>query len=272
LYYFPVHGIAILLVVIVVFLAGCSDSAPSVPSVQTLQDSETVIKTISTPTVTTIPQSAATVQVTATAIPVRIFNGEYHRVEYRENNTVTMPPNPRSSWIYHIGLERSTAEYQGSHALHYKYTSVSDYPELTGNLVTLTKDGWITVAEEYYDESTHEFLGGTMTDTIKGVVQPVTVLPADLKVKYPEASPGGYLGIEPFGEINITFSDKGTESVTVPAGTYPDARKYTGNFRDGAPITFWVVPGIPVPVQYQFPNKHLDGDDPFQSFELVGWG
>jgi hypothetical protein len=30
--------------------------------------------------------------------------------------------------------------------------------------------------------------------------------------------------------------------------------------------------GIPVPVQYQFPNKYLDGVDPYQSYELKGWG
>ncbi len=86
-----------------------------------------------------------------------------------------------------------------------------------------------------------------------------------------EDKPAYDMGIEPFGEMNIILIYEGTESVTVPAGIYPDARKYTGKFRDGTPITFWVVPGIPVPVQYQFPNKYLDGVDPFQSYELKGW-
>ena len=80
------------------------------------------------------------------------------------------------------------------------------------------------------------------------------------------------MGITPFGEMNIILTYEGTEPVTVPAGTYPDARKYTGKFRNGTLITFWVVPGIPVPVLYQFPNKNLDGVDPFQSYELKGWG
>ena len=73
------------------------------------------------------------------------------------------------------------------------------------------------------------------------------------------------------GEMNTTLTDRGVETVTVPAGTYAGARKYTGSFRDGTPITFWVVPGIPVPVQYQFPNRYLDGVDPFQSYELMKW-
>ena len=80
------------------------------------------------------------------------------------------------------------------------------------------------------------------------------------------------MGIAPFGEMNINLTYQGTEPVRVPAGTYPAARKYTGNFRDGTPIAFWVAPGIPVPVQYQFPNKYLDGVDPYQSYELKGWG
>jgi hypothetical protein len=87
-----------------------------------------------------------------------------------------------------------------------------------------------------------------------------------------EDRPGGYLGIEPFGEMNVTLTYKGIETVTVPAGTYSNARKYTGNFLDGTQIKFWVVPNIPVPVQYQFPNKYIDGVDPFQSYELKGWG
>ena len=87
-----------------------------------------------------------------------------------------------------------------------------------------------------------------------------------------EDSPGGYLGIDPFGEMNVSLNFLGMESVKVPAGTYPGARKYSGRFLDGTPITFWVVPDVPVPVQYQFPNKYLDGVDPFQSYELKGWG
>ena len=49
---------------------------------------------------------------------------------------------------------------------------------------------------------------------------------------------------------------------------------------NGSPFSFillsdikgiWVV-GIPVPIQYPFPNKYPDGVDSFQSYELKGWG
>jgi hypothetical protein len=193
-------------------------------------------------------------------------------VEYRENNTVTMPPNPRFQWVFSVRAERSTANYNSSPAIHFKITATSDYPEWIGDTLVNTKNGRIEVEDSYYDASTGRILGKTMTETIKGEMKPEVDLTTYLSGYHREDSPGGYLGIDPFGEMNITLTDKGTESVSVPAGTFPNARKYTGNFRDGTKITFWVVPGIPIPVQYQFPNKYMDGVDPFQSYELKGWG
>jgi hypothetical protein len=110
-----------------------------------------------------------------------------------------------------------------------------------------------------------------MTETIKGDVKPAEDLPSDNMAHHPEDRPGGWTGITPWGGINITLTDQGMEPITVPAGTFADARKYTGSFRDGTPITFWVAPAIPVPVQYQFPNRYPDGNDPFQSYELIRW-
>jgi len=146
-----------------------------------------------------------------------------------------------------------------------------DYPEWAGDKLLKTPKGWITVTDRYFDKSTNKFLGGTTTETIKGTTKPAIDLPTDEQFGL-EDRPTYEMGITPFGEMNITLSYDSTESVTVPAGTYSNARKYTGNFRDGTPISFWVAPGIPVPVQYQFPNKYLDGVDPFQSYELKGWG
>ena len=134
-----------------------------------------------------------------------------------------------------------------------------------------TTNGRIAVSDRYYDISSNKFLGGTWAETIKGIVKPVTDLPVNEQFSRDDR-PTYEMGIEPFGEMNITLIYQGTESVTVPAGTYPNARKYTSKFRDGTPITFWVAPGVPVPVQYQFPNKYLDGVNPFPSYELKGWG
>ncbi|MDD1699251.1 MAG: hypothetical protein LUQ04_00470 [Methanoregula sp.] len=263
--------VMILLVMLAAVSSGCTDSAPTGSLVTTPQITETMTKTTTSPVATTAQQPAKTGDVKATETPVKIFNGDYAWVEYRNNNTVTMPPNPRYQWEYAIKTERSRGNYKGIPAIHYKITSTSDYAEWIGDKLIHTANGMITVSDRYYDISTNRFLGGTSAETIKGIVKPETDLQINNQFSR-EDGPAGYLGIEPFGEMNIALTYKGIETVTVPAGTYSNARKYTGNFLDGTQITFWVVPNIPVPVLYQFPNKYLDGIDPFQSYELKGWG
>jgi len=262
----------VLMLMFAVITAGCTGSAPADSPSSGPQITTIAAQSTETPPVTQSRQIFTTITAEATANPgpVAIF-GKYTWAEYRENNTVTMPPNPRYQWEVKEKVERSTENYQGTPAIHYRTTRTLDYPEWTGDNLTHTENGWIIVTDRYFDAATTSFLGGTSTDTIKGVKKPVMSIPPDTSFVR-EAGPSGELGITPFGEMNITLTYQGTQSVTVPAGTYPAARKYTGTFRDGTPITFWVAQGIPVPVQYQFPNKYLDGINPFQSFELAGGG
>jgi hypothetical protein len=268
---FPLKAlIAGLLVIVAVVFSGCTNSAPSELPVTTQQIPVTVSKTLVTVTTTVNPQEMIT-RITTTNSSIKVFNGDYHWVEYRNNITQTLPPNPRYQWEKNEKLERSESDYKGMPAIHYTTTTTLDYPEWAGDTLIHSANGWIIVTDSYYDERETTFLGGTSSETIKGVKKPVTGIPAGTSLDR-EEKPGGEMGITPFGEMNITLTYEGTEPVTVPAGTYPNARKYTGKFRDGTPITFWVVAGIPVPVLYQFPNNDLDGVDPFQSFELKGWG
>jgi len=263
--------ITILLFISALCFAGCTDSAPPASTVTSPPITATKIKTTGTIEVTSILQTVTTVPVTATANQVKVFGPDYYRAEYRNNITQTLSPNPRYQWELNEKIERSIGNYKGIPAIHDKITETTDYPEWVGDKLTTTANGLITVTDRYFDTSTNRFLGETTTETIKGVSKPATEIPAGTPF-HREARPSWEMGITPFGEMNITLTYKGTESVTVPAGTYPAARKYTGNFRDGTPITFWVASGIPVPVQYQFPNKYLDGENPFQSYELKGWG
>ena len=267
--------ITIFLIITAVFFAGCTDSAPTVQSVTVPQVKETPARhTPQVPAaVTTVLHPVTTVQVIATERPVRIFYREYHWVEYRLNSSTTMPPNPRSSWEYIIKMERSTGKYKDLPAIHYRITTISDYPECCiDNIATKIKDGRVSVEDSYYDDSTDKLLRETYSETIKSVLQPPEDYTAYYSQHNREDRPDGEMGITPFGEMNITLTDLGTESVTVLAGTYRDARKYTGKFHDGTPITFWVAVGVPVPVRYEFPYKEMDGVDPFQSYELKGWG
>jgi len=265
--------ITILFVITAVLLAGCTgQDEPVVP--EQVPQTITPVST-SFGTAATTPPPVTTAQVTATQITktppkVMIFD-EYQWAEYRQNNTVTMPPNPRYQWESVVKIEHSPDIYLGVPAICEKTTKISDYPEWIGETLIHTDKGWIIVTERYFEVSTNKFLGGTTTETIKGDLKPAKTLPPDEKFGR-ENQPSWEMGITPFSEINITLTDQGVESVTVPAGTYQNARKYSGKFLDGTPITFWIVPDIPVPVQYQFPNKHIDGVDPIQSYELKGWG
>jgi hypothetical protein len=263
--------ITIILVILIILFAGCLDPAPAAsPETPKITAIGT---TPAGPSETTLARQSSEITPETTTIPaaVRIFKGDYHWAEYRKNNSVTLPPNPRYQWEYTVKAERTDYDYKGIPAIHFKITSTSDYAEWVSDELVNTANGLISFSDTYYDRSTNKFLGGTWTETIKGVSKT-----ADYSAYYSkqsrEAKPGGDMGITPFGEMNITLTDKGTESVTVPAGTFPNARKYSGKFLDGTQIMFWVEPGVPVPVQYQFPNKYMDGVDPFQSYELKGWG
>ncbi|MFA5269262.1 MAG: hypothetical protein WC379_14945 [Methanoregula sp.] len=263
--------VTILLVITTALFCGCTGSDEPAPPAQVQQTITPFSTSPGTVAMTPVSQTVTTfvTEATTNPVPVRIFHGDFNWAEYRENNTVTMPPNPRYQWEYSVKIERSAGYYKGSTATHEKITVVSDYSEWVDHILTNTEDGYVYIEDSYYDDS-KKHLGGTYSETIKGVLQ---VHEEDTSTQdNPEGGPEGWLGFRPFDEMNISLTDLGTESVTVPAGTYPDAQKYTGKFRDGTPITFWVVPDIPVPVQYQFPNKYIDGVDPFQSYELKSWG
>lgn len=257
-----------LLVIVAVVLVGCTNLVQSELPVTSPQIPISVTETMVT--VTTIHPQVTITKINGKNSSIKVFKGDYHWIEYRNNITQTLLPNPRYQWEKNERIERSQSVYKGIPAFHYRTTTTLDYPEWVGDKLIHSKNGWVIVTDSYYDIQNNSFLGGTSSETIKGVKKPTIEMPAGESFGR-EEKPSGEMGITPFGEINITLTDQGTESVTVPAGTYPNARKYTGSFRDGTPITFWVEAGIPVPVRYQFPNKDLDGVDPFQSYELKSW-
>ena len=61
---------------------------------------------------------------------------------------------------------------------------------------------------------------------------------------------------------DVTYTFVGIEPVSVPAGTYPTASKYTSLYQ-GATTTFWTAPGVPGFV------RMVSGDT---TMELNGWG
>ncbi len=237
---FSFTGIIPILVILSLVSAGCTN--PAQPAHTPPQTTSNPVATITT---TTAPP-VATDRINPKLSPDTMFSGEYRWVEYRNTITQTLPPNPRYSWNTRERVERSNGTYQGIPAVHYRITETGDYGEWVDLTLVQTKDGMITVTDRYFDAVTGKFLGGTTANTIKGNPEPPAQLP-DYPLD-PEDRPSYEMGITPFGEMDMDLAGAGTESVTVPAGTYPDARKYTGSFRDGTPITFRVAKGVPVPV------------------------
>jgi hypothetical protein len=217
--------------------------------------------------VNAIETTKITATITVTAEPtvkpedIKVF-GDFKRAEYRNVIAQTLAPNPRYQWETALKIERSYKSYKGTMAVYEKFTGIMDYSGI--------ENGLIAVYERFLDSETNNYLGGTIETILKGVMQPVSELNAD-EDYFPGDEPSFVIGITPSGAANIALTYEGTESVTVPAGKYPDASKYTGYFPDGTPITFWIVQDIPVPVRYRFPNDYLEGEDPIQTFELKSW-
>jgi hypothetical protein len=61
---------------------------------------------------------------------------------------------------------------------------------------------------------------------------------------------------------DVTYTFVGIEPVSVPAGTYPAASKYTSTYQ-GVTSTFWTAPGVPGFVKMQTSDATM---------ELNGWG
>jgi hypothetical protein len=138
--------------------------------------------------------------------------------------------------------ERSTGNYKGLSAVHLRMT-------------TTTSSGMSSSYDIYYDTEMKNALGGTMTATVNGNT---------ITQEIPASQVQSQQAVAFNGDFTMTFA--GTEPVTVPAGTYAAANKYTASKNDVA-FTYWVSPGIPVPLKYT--TSAAQGSS---TTELVGWG
>jgi len=139
--------------------------------------------------------------------------------------------------------QRSTGTYQGSPAVHVEVT------------MTSSSNGGINgVIDYYWDTAMDKLLGGTMTMTVNGRTMTISI-PAEELTQAQATN---------FHTGTPTFA--GVEPVTVPAGTYPIASKYTET-TNGVDVTFWSAPGVPVPVKMA--SSSSSGSS---TSELVGYG
>ncbi|MDD1701103.1 MAG: hypothetical protein LUQ04_10000 [Methanoregula sp.] len=220
--------IAIMLVVIAVAIAGCSSTAPSSTA------------TGATPAATTAGGSAAGGSAPSAGSIVSgasIFgNANYKWYEYK------MTSKDMSS---NIKTEVSQDTYQGKAATHMKMTS------------TMTTPMSATTITDMYVDASGVSLGGHM----KMISNGQTVIDQDIPPGDTTKAPK-----DPNTDKTVQYTFVGVEPVTVPAGTYPAAMKYTATIQ-GMTSTYWTAPNVPMFVKMVI--KSTDGDI---TQELVGWG
>lgn len=239
-----------LLIIIAAISAGCSGPGQSPPPEIGQQSNYTVT---STAIPDTVDHSGSQIEnglkpgdeVNSTDV----FGRNYFWCEYKDNITSEMPPNGVVQSFYFSRIERSIGEYNGTPAIHYRSVSKGE--------------NWEVISDQFIDTSVSNQLGGSIVNIKENQIystEDYALEPLNQENR-------------PFGEKIHTYVYQGTESVTVPAGTFPEARKYIRyNSDNTVGCTYWFEPGIPVPVLYQFSNKYITGYNGFESHELMGWG
>lgn len=144
-----------------------------------------------------------------------------------------------------------------------------DYQGKTANKVTITMDstssGSTTSTEitTYMDTANSATLGGHMTMKTDGTVVMDQDIPASAAASTTPSTGSTQNPLQTYQDSSMTNS--GTESVTVPAGTYT-ATKYTWTSGD-ATGSAWVASSVPLPVKITSSSSGTTMD-----MELTGWG
>ena len=224
--------VAVMFVVIAVAAAGCASTSPS--SSNSAQASGAPSSGTTSPSAA----SSSSPQVGSTSSASSIFSTNYNWMEYQTSANY----NGKQSTM-DMKYERSTGDYQGSPAVHVELTMTSS-----------SNGGTNSVIDYYWDTAMDKLLGGTMTMTVNGKTMTISI-PAEELTQAQATN---------FHTGTLTFA--GVESVTVPAGTYPAASKYTET-TNGVDVTFWSAPGVPVPVKMA--SSSSSGSS---TSELVGYG
>jgi hypothetical protein len=222
--------VAVMLIVIAVTIAGCASTSPS-------SSTSTQASGASSAGTSSGVASSSSQQTGSTVSSSSVFGTNYNWVEYKTTATYggkEMTTDMKS--------ERSSGDYQGTPAIHMKMT-------------VTTSTGTSMVYDVYYDTAMANILGGTSTMTYNGHTMTTNIPASQLSTQV----------MENFNhESQLTFA--GVEPVTVPAGTYPAASKYTKTINETA-ITYWAASGIPVPVK-----EMTSSSTGSATLELVGWG
>jgi hypothetical protein len=155
--------------------------------------------------------------------------------------------------------EISKEEYQGKPAVHLKKFR-------THHIDGLSPEQDMEITQDYFFDEFHVLLSMHDHTVNKAEEGSGATYPGDPHSGMPDCS----------GDLfSLKFTYLGTETVTVQAGTFSDARKYKRNMSDVPALsksgfaTYWFAPGVPVPVRIVTEDP-VKGD--LLTRELTGWG
>lgn len=222
----------LILVVLAAACAGCTGQPAATAAGNSVQETQQPVAAAET-----TPSAASPQQVGSTVSSKSIFGSGYSWMEYKTTSSYN-----GNQMTTDTKTERSTGDYKGTPAVHLRMTTTSS-------------GGMTSVYDIYYDTAMKTVLGGTMTMTVNG--QTTT---QDVPASQLQSQQGGNFN----SDYSMTFA--GIEPVTVPAGKYAAASKYTAS-RNNIAMTYWAVSGVPVPVKYMSTSSQGSS-----TAELVGWG
>jgi hypothetical protein len=153
----------------------------------------------------------------------------------------------------------TTADIREDFGVTYNSTKANEVT-MTMN-TTMAGTPTVTVINSYSDAISGNSLGGHMTMTSGGQVIMDQTLPAGQA-----SSASNVTAQDPLvANSNAQLTNVGTESVTVPAGTYT-ATKYSWTNAEGTG-DIWVAPNVPVPVKITGNSQGTT-----MEMDLTGWG
>lgn len=175
-----------------------------------------------------------------------LFNAD--NVTWFAYKSTTAKSDDGSTYVQTVGFNNTNVTYEGVDARH--VTATIDGPEASGYI------------EYYYDVAAKKALKAHMAMNASGIMIELDIPVGMIGDKFREFSFENPLATE---EDETRFELMGSESVTVPAGTFTGANKYRNTEESGSYI--WAVSGVPVPL------KIVSNDDRrTTTIELLGWG
>ncbi|HMK46168.1 MAG TPA: hypothetical protein VK436_06040 [Methanocella sp.] len=181
---------------------------------------------------------------------------DYNKVHWYEYNATSVSSSEPSG-------QSGSMKIRADMGVNYNGTTADKYNMTMANVVILNNTSSM-IMEEYVDHSTGNILGGRMVMNMNGNVTENSIQPMSSSRGLGTDTSTDMLNIAG----NSTLTATGSESVTVPAGTFT-ATKYTWKDNTAADSVgyIWIASSVPIPVKEMYSSKGTTSE-----LDLKGWG